>query len=375
MRPQFAQAAADLRRDLENADPDAFAQALAREVARRNAAVLDGIEAYRQHPYSRDLPDPPVVWEEGTTRLLDYGGAPEATDPLGPPILFIPSLINRSYVLDLSGEISLLRWLAARGFRPLLVDWDRPGPDERAFGLTEYVAGRLEAALDAALDEAGQRMPAVGYCMGGTLAVGLAHRRQRDLTGLCLMATPWDFHADQGAQARLLARSMLPFAGIVDALGEMPTDFIQVLFTALDPQLAARKFAAFARLPQDTPKARAFVALEDWLNDGVPLAAPVARECIFDWYGQNATANANWRVAGRLVNPAEVEIPALSLIPANDRIVPPASSQTLADLLPAGQDFQPPLGHIGMVVSGGAQKGVWELMAEWLAEPGRSLNV
>jgi polyhydroxyalkanoate synthase len=364
--PRFAETAAELSRALQSVDPDRFAEALSQEVARRSAAVLDGIEAYRNHPYSRDLPDPPVLWAEGATRLLDYGGAPEAADAGGRPVFFVPSLINRAYVLDLSRDISLLRWLAAKGFRPLLVDWGRPGPVERGFDLTDYIAGRLEAALEAALDAAGERLPVVGYCMGGTLALGLAHRRQRDIAGLCLMATPWDFHADQGAQARLVSRAMLPFAPMIDALGEMPTDLVQVLFAALDPQLAARKFAAFGRLPQDTPKARAFVALEDWLNDGVPLVAKVARECLFAWYGENGTANGNWRIAGRVVDPAAVELPSLSLIPANDRIVPPASSQALAKRLHRGDSFQPPLGHIGMVVGSGARAAVWEPMANWL---------
>jgi polyhydroxyalkanoate synthase len=336
-------------------------------VARRGAAVLDGIEAYRKHPYSRDLADPPVLWSEGTTRLLDYGGAPEASDSAGPPVLFVPSLINRAYVLDLSREVSLLRWLAARGFRPLLVDWDRPGPEERRYSLTDYIAGRLEAALDAALEATGDRMPVVGYCMGGTLALALAQRRRRDISGLCLMATPWDFHADQAAQARLVAKAMLPFVPVIESLGEMPTDLIQVLFAALDPQLAARKFATFGRLPQNTDKARAFVALEDWLNDGVPMAAGVARECLFGWYGENMTATGDWRIAGRVVDPSRVDMPVLSLIPANDRIVPPASSQALAERLPHGEAFQPPLGHIGMVVSSGARLKLWEPMAEWLA--------
>ena len=60
----------------------------------------------------------------------------------------VPSLINRAYILDLAPETSLLRYLAAAGMRPLLVDWGSPGAVERGFGLTEYIAGRLEAAAD-----------------------------------------------------------------------------------------------------------------------------------------------------------------------------------------------------------------------------------
>ena len=44
----------------------------------------------------------------------------------------------------------MLRWLAARGVRPLLLDWGWPGEIERQFSLTDYVAGRMERAMAAA---------------------------------------------------------------------------------------------------------------------------------------------------------------------------------------------------------------------------------
>ena len=57
--------------------------------------------------------------------------------------LVVPSLINQSQVLDLLPGASMLRFLAAGGTRPLLVDWGAPGELERSFTLTDYVAGRL----------------------------------------------------------------------------------------------------------------------------------------------------------------------------------------------------------------------------------------
>ena len=43
------------------------------------------------------------------SRLLDFGMCPEATNPNGPPVLVVPSLINRAYILDLNENCSLLR--------------------------------------------------------------------------------------------------------------------------------------------------------------------------------------------------------------------------------------------------------------------------
>ena len=363
-------AAAALRRALEKVDPDAFAKALDGAVRARSLQLLRGIQAYQRHPYRRDLTDPAALWQGGTTRLLDYGRSGSKSSGSkrgrkGPVLLFVPSLINRAYILDLAADCSLVRDFAARGFRPLLVDWDRPGPEERRFSLTDYIAGRLEAALDAALALDDGPVVAVGYCMGGLLALALAQRRPRDLAGLVLMATPYDFHAGGAAQARALSRATLGFGPAMDLLGELPVDAIQALFALLDPQLVVRKFLSFGRLDPANAKAAAFVALEDWLNDGVPLAAPVARECLQGWYGENTPGEDRWLVAGRAVAPARLDLPALSLIPANDRIVPPGSARALAARLPRGEALEPALGHIGMVVSFKARTAVWDPLAEW----------
>ncbi|MEX2628557.1 MAG: alpha/beta fold hydrolase [Tistlia sp.] len=356
-----------LRQALRDVEPEAFAAALDRAIAGRGRTLLEAIERYRRHPYRRDLPEPPALWRarEGPARLLDYGALPEATGP-GTPLLVVPSLINRAYVLDLSRRCSLLRWLAAEGFRPLLLDWGAPDPVTRGYTLTDYVAGTLEEALDTLLAEAGRAPLLLGYCMGGLLALALAQRRERDLAGLALLATPWDFQAGSSLQGPLARAALLAFAPALELLGELPVDAIQSLFAGLDPQLAVRKFLAFARLDPESSRAADFVALEDWLNDGVPLSAPVARECLGGWYGENTPARGLWRIAGRPVEPAALSLPSLVLVPAQDRIVPPASALALGEAIPGAEIGRPSSGHIGMVVSGRAAEAVWRPLAAWL---------
>ena len=354
--PELAAAAAA-------AEPAALARALAEEGRRRLGRLLDGIAAYRRHPWRRPAADVPAIWQEGTTRLLDYG-APGAA---GPALLVVPSLINRAYILDLTPETSLLRFLAASGCRPLLVDWGAPGETERGLDLTGYVAGRLEAALDAAKAAGAIRPVLVGYCMGGLLAVALALRRRPDLAALVLLATPWDFHAERPEQARLMGASAGACEPVLAALGELPVDLIQLLFAAIDPFQVIRKFLDFAALDPASERARLFVALEDWLNDGVPLAAPVARECLAGWYGENAPGRDAWMVAGRAVAPAALDLPSLVVIPDRDRIVPPASALALAGRLPRAAVLRPAAGHIGMVVTGSPER-LRRPLVDWLRQ-------
>jgi polyhydroxyalkanoate synthase subunit PhaC len=361
-----------LRAELRNADPEALAAAVEVEARRRFAAFLTGVDRYRRHPYRRTLADPPVLWREGTTRLLDYGAADGARTARrgGLALLVIPSLVNRAQILDLTAEQSLMRYLARRGLRPILVDWDRPGPAERSFTLTDYIAGRLERALDAVIGATGGPVAVVGYCMGGLLALALALRRADDLAGLAFLATPWDFHAGQPGQARLAGAVAASFDPLLQALQELPVDLIQALFTVVDPFGVVRKFRGFAALEEDSPQARRFVALEDWLNDGVPLAAPVARECLAGWYAANTPARGAWRVADRPVLPERLTLPSLVVLPDRDRIVPPASAQALGRALPQAAQLRPAAGHIGMIVGRNAEARLWRPLADWLANLG-----
>lgn len=348
------------------ADPAALPGAVLQELLRQDAALIRGIAAYRRHPYERALPDPPTVWSEGGSRLLDYGRA-AAGRGAGLPLLVVPSLVNRAYVLDLMEETSFLRFLAARGVRPLLLDWGWPGEAERRFSLTDVIAGRLERALVAASGVAGDRLVIAGYCMGGLLALAAALRRPDLVRGFAALATPWDFHAgdpERAKAAAMLLPLLEPAMAFADAL---PVDGLQLLFTALDPWGVAGKFRAFSRLAQDSARARLFVALEDWLADGVPLAAPVARECIGGWYGRNEPGRGVWSVAGMAVDPRALAAPCFVAIPGRDRIVPPQSARPLGALLPKAVLHEPAAGHIGMVAGSGAEAALWRPFDAWLA--------
>jgi polyhydroxyalkanoate synthase len=127
-----------------------------------------------------------------------------------------------------------------------------------------------------------------------------------------------------------------------------------------------RKFRAFAAVDPASPKAREFVALEDWLNDGVPLAGPVAAECLAGWYGENRPGRGEWSLDGVTVDPRALATPALVVIPEQDRIVPPASAAALARALPRAETLNPALGHIGMMASGRAPRALWPAVGAWL---------
>ena len=354
----------EMRSQLGDASPAEFATAFEAESRRRFEQFLQGLDLYRNHPYRRRLRDAPVIWQAGGVTLRSYGG-PET----GLPILAIPSLVNRAYVLDLNGRRSFMRWLARRGFRPFLIDWGDP-QEERAFSLGDYVLHRLEPAAAEVLRLTGQKPAVIGYCMGGVLTLALAQRRPDLCAAYIGLATPWNFHAGSGGGLRLLLETREKVAEAVEHLGFLPVDILQAMFSGLDPGSIARKFRMFAGLGQTSDKAKAFVALEDWVNDGVPLAGPAAQECLLHWYGENRTFRQEWTVAGETVRPGTLTVPSLTVVPLNDRIVPPGSAIALSDALtgsPGGTTrLDVPLGHIGMMTGSAAVRTVYGPLARWL---------
>ena len=356
--PKLAKTAADLTGQLMAADPEKLTAAMAQVLTGRLGGLIAGIERYQNHPYRRDLPEPPILWRRGAARLFDYGGGS------GRPVFMVPSLVNRYYVLDLSRRRSFARWLVGRGYRPLIIDWGTPGAMEQTFDLSDYVLGHLADAFDCAAALGDGPMPVVGYCMGGNLALALALARPQQTKGLALLAAPWDFHADDGPSP--MANMAGQWENLVSAFPALPVDLLQTLFALLDPNLALRKFNHFATLDQASAAALDFVALEDWLNDGVPLVQAAARNCLVGWYGNNEPARGNWRIGGMPVVPEHFEGPALVAAPEQDRIVPARSARPLGRALPNARMIAPPSGHIGMMVGSRAEAGLWTDIVDWM---------
>ena len=285
---------------------------------------------------------PQVVAAAGSAQLLDYGGS-------GRPVLFVPSLVNPPYVLDLDEDGSLLRRLAANGLHPLLVDWRAPGPPELAFSVGDYVAHRLRPLIDAI----GEDVDLAGYCLGGTMALAVIdHPRVRRVVTI---AAPWDFGGYSAARRQDLADYWIQSSPLAASLGSVPMDLIQPAFWSLDPAAAVRKFEKFADLDPASDAARTFIALEDWANDGPPVTLPAARECFEDFFGGNVTGRGTW-----CADPAASGKPILNIVSQTDRIVPAASAPGF------GEQWLIAAGHVGMIVGSRAREQLWQPLAGWL---------
>lgn len=313
----------------------------------RVAAVLEGVRRYQQAPRAPRRPHAREIAAAGRARLMDFGGT-------GRPVVFVPSLINGPEILDLDDERSLLRWLATQGVRPLLIDWGSPAASEAAMGLGDHV----ERLLDPLLAALGERPILVGYCLGGTLALGAAAMRRPHAIGL--IATPWDYRGFTDDARAALAELWTAARPPAEAIGLLPMEVLQTAFWRLDPARTLAKFEAFGRSDGGAAAQRRFVTLEDWANDGPPLTFAAARNLMEGMFGANVTALGQWRVGGTIVDPAAIGVPALEIVSTTDRIVPAAAAAGCGTRLPLA------LGHVGMIVGGRARQAVWQPLLDWL---------
>ncbi len=330
-----------------------FLELLRREAAAdpaRMARVLDGLRAYQEAERTPPLATKPVLAERRGVSLRDYGGS-------GPPVLFVPSLINPASILDLSHERSLLRWLANRGHHVLLLDWGTDAAGRRNLSVADHVA-ELLVPLMSALGEA----PAlVGYCLGGTMAVAAA--ALAPVRRLATIAAPWRFSGFPDESRRRLVALWAAAEPTVTALGLLPMEVLQSAFWSLDPQRTIAKFEVFAAMPPGSPQALSFVTLEDWANDGPPIGQAAARELFEDLFARDLTGTGGWLVAERAIDPAALPCPALHILSTTHRIVPAASAPT------GGARLELALGHVGMVVGSRAHDALWAPLDRWLSKP------
>ncbi|MGH1375907.1 MAG: hypothetical protein ACRBCK_06105 [Alphaproteobacteria bacterium] len=334
--------------------------------------VVRGIQMYQKHPHVRTEPEYDLIWQDGTTSIK--GIKEEPTKPLSSeyPLLLVPSLINKAHILDICAQKSMLRWFNERGIKAYLFDWGDLSQDTEShdIDIEHIIKSKLSVAIRHVSKMHGKEVDVLGYCMGGTLLLGANMYASVQIRRMVLLATPWDFHEPSSTLARNV-RLWSPYA--VDTIEKnktLPAEWVQTLFASLDVKGSAQKFMRFATMDQGSSEAKLFVLVEDWLNDGVDLPAPIAQHCIQKWFAGNVLVKNEWRIGNDLFNPNDVKSSIFLIASEKDQLVPyDCALNVKGNLVNAQVDVKKlQCGHIGLIVGRNAQKQVWEPIAEWLAK-------
>lgn len=309
-----------------------------------------------------------VVYTEDKLTVYRFRGAIEPTAKT--PILICYALVNTPWMLDLQADRSLVRRLLDLGEDVYLIDWGYPGRADRWLTLDDYIEGYLDRCVDVVRRRHGlDAINLLGVCQGGVFSLCYTALHGDKVRNLLTMVTPVDFHTPGNMLSNWIRH--VDVDRFVDAYGNVPADLINACYLMLKPvRLNQHKYVALVDMLDNREQMQNFLRMEKWIFDSPDQAGEAFRQFIKDFYQGNKLILGEVELGGRRVDLGQIACPVLNVFAEHDHLVPPAASSALQAYV-GSDDYQQLAfrgGHIGIYVSGRAQREVPAAIHTWLAE-------
>ena len=308
-----------------------------------------------------------VVFREGTARLLRFRRPIDVIGPAGArqPVLLVPSMINRWYIMDLREKASLAAALARAGLDTFCLDWGIAEDEDRYLGWDDVVA-RVHRMVRVVKRKTGaKKIGVLGYCMGGTLSGIATALRPDDVGALVNLLGPFDF-SQAGVLGTLVSKEWFDARAIAEA-GNVSPSQMQSGFVALRPTAQLGKVWTLLERGHDPDAREAFETLEGWAQDNIPFPGAAYETYIKDLYQGNLLVKGLHHVAGERVDLADIRCPVLTVAADRDAICPLAAAKGLNDH--CGSEDNELLvasgGHVGAVIGSKAPKVLYPAIAKF----------
>jgi polyhydroxyalkanoate synthase len=350
------------------ADPiaDAMARTL-RDYERAQLRLRNGMR-YVAGALEPDVGQSPkeTVWRSGKAELWRY-----VVDEISvrPPVLLVPSLVSKSYVLDLQPHNSFVGALGRAGLDVFLLDWGVPDGADCGNTLETYVDTLLPAGIEAVQARTGvEDLTLIGHCFGGILALLLvASHPEIAIRNLVTMATPADYDK-LGVIVALLREGRLDADDVIDETGNVPPEVISEAFKLVKPTDEMVQYVTLWQNLWNDKFLEGYMAINTWAKDQIPFPGALCRQVVRSLIRDNALVKGEMPLNGRTVSLASIACPYLNVAAEKDNIVPIASVEPLADLV-GSQDAETlrlPTGHIGYVVGRAASQRTIPAIIDWI---------
>ena len=263
-----------------------------------------------------------VVFQNALMQLIQYSPATETVWKR--PLLYLPPLVNKYYLLDLQPKSSLVRWLVEQGHSLFVISWVNPGADLSEMGLREYLELGPLAALDAIEQATGEAQADLfGFCMGGTLAAItgalLAARGQQGRLGsLSTIGAMFDF-SNMGQWATFTEPVQLQaMERHLREKGVMAAHELQGLFSLVRANdLIWSSVVSHYLLDREAPPSD----ILHWFADGANIPRAFLLEWVSEVLRENKLTRAGaLQIGDHSIDLAAVQVPAMVISLKDDHV-------------------------------------------------------
>lgn len=300
------------------------------------------------------------------------------------PLVLVPPLGVSTETFDLMPQRSLVRYMAACGFKTYLVDWGKPKKEHARLNLKDYSYTMLGTALEKIRAHSGsEEVSMMGWCMGGLLM--LLHQGQVQdprIRNMITVASPIDMESGRGAIAGLAGAALnldgpaklvsnytnLRLKALDPSRLAMPPWLTTLVFKLTDPVGSVTTYWDLVTGLSDREYVKSYSTTADYLNNMLLYPGGVLQDMAVKVAGENQLAKGRVEVGDHIAELGAIKSNLLAFAGETDILVPADIAEKIVDIVASkDKDFRiAPGGHMGVIIGSKAQSAVWAESVEWL---------